>query len=698
MSTILGDLVLRISGDASGGEQALGETQGGLQGIMSPANMVKGAMMAGGVAATAMAQKVQPLNEMTDRLGTVTGLGGDAIRDMTLDLTDATFPIEDVHAGMEKLVEMGYDTEEQFRDILPVMDQFADATGRDITDAIGTAEKVLGAFNIPMEEAHEHIDTLTYVTEKTSIPLGTLERNLGRIPDELDAMNMDLDDSVAYIEMLEDQGYTGQEAVREFRRAVEEAGGDQDKLNEILNVSSEELGEYNERIAGADGLTADMADTVRTGPWAEFQQKLSEITYQYGEQIEMVGQWGFVMSGAIPVLSSLGGGIKALGAFAGKAMIPALLGAVKATWAFTAALLANPITWIVLLIVGLIAAIVLLWKNWDQVSEWLAKSWEWIKDKATEIWGAITDFFGGVWDSIKSIFTGGSEDSEGIITGWLDSVKEFITGIWDSILDFYVGIWDSILGLFGTSTKEVFGTVKDWLNRIWDFITDIWDKVLSYYKNIWEAIKALFRGDLKAVGDHLTAAFGGMYDFIQGLWQKVLDFLNTIIGNIASNIRNYFSNIVDNAVSWGSDMLSAARSAAEDVFKAVTDIIGGLPGKMLEIGKNIVSNLADGIRGAASRVKDAASNVVQSVRNLLPFSPAKEGPLKDEPDFADYLMGGMRKAEGQLRSSLAGALDGAAVGAGGYGTANIYLQLDRKTIAKAVGQPLTKDIIAKTGV
>lgn len=322
MSTLLGDLVLRIKGDASGGEQALNETQGGLQGLISPANMVKGALMAGGVAATTMAGKMRPLNERTDRLAQVAGMSSDAVRQMTIDLTDATFPIEDVHDGMEALVRRGIDSEEQLRKLLPVIDQFADATGKSMVEAVESADGVLRAFNIPLEEAGEHIDTLTYVTERTDIPLATLERNLGRVPDELKAMNIGLEDSVAYIQALMERGYDGQEAVREFRREVESADGNIDNLNSALDISEGELRKYNDQVASADGLTESLAETIRIGPWEQFQQWLSEITYQYGEQIEMIGQYGFALTAVVPLVGKMVQGLKAA-AVATKALIVA---------------------------------------------------------------------------------------------------------------------------------------------------------------------------------------------------------------------------------------------------------------------------------------------------------------------------------------------------------------------------------------
>jgi TP901 family phage tail tape measure protein len=46
-------------------------------------------------------------------------------------------------------------------------------------------------------------------------------------------------------------------------------------------------------------------------------------------------------------------------------------------------------------------------------------------------------------------------------------------------------------------------------------------------------------------------------------------------------------------------------------------------------GKKIVESLWKGIESLAMKPIEAMKNIVQKIRNLLPFSPAKEGPLKD---------------------------------------------------------------------
>lgn len=61
-------------------------------------------------------------------------------------------------------------------------------------------------------------------------------------------------------------------------------------------------------------------------------------------------------------------------------LIAGLGGAIASTWAFTAALLANPITWIVVGIVALAGAAFLIYKNWGAISTWWAGIWSRVKE------------------------------------------------------------------------------------------------------------------------------------------------------------------------------------------------------------------------------------------------------------------------------------------------------------------------------
>ncbi|AZZ94680.1 phage tail tape measure protein [Hahella sp. KA22] len=79
----------------------------------------------------------------------------------------------------------------------------------------------------------------------------------------------------------------------------------------------------------------------------------------------------------------------AAGAFT--AMRAALLTGAAATWAFSTALLANPITWIVLGVVALIAALAALVIYWDEVSAAASAALGWIVEKWTGLRSLIED-------------------------------------------------------------------------------------------------------------------------------------------------------------------------------------------------------------------------------------------------------------------------------------------------------------------
>lgn len=143
----------------------------------------------------------------------------------------------------------------------------------------------------------------------------------------------------------------------------------------------------------------------------------------------------------------------------------AMPGLIASTWAWTAALLANPVTWIVVGIIALIAVIILLWRNWDSVVAWVKGAWNsavqlivnsfnWIKEKVSAVPDSILLVIAGFmpfigiplliikhWDSIKTFFpnlwNGIKQGFNNFITGWipnmLQSGKKVISTFVDGI-------------------------------------------------------------------------------------------------------------------------------------------------------------------------------------------------------------------------------------------------------------------------
>src|SRR5699024_8558348 len=88
--------------------------------------------------------------------------------------------------------------------------------------------------------------------------------------------------------------------------------------------------------------------------------------------------------------------------------------------------------------------------------------------------------------------------------------------------------------------------------------------------------------------------------------------------------------------------------------------IFGIKDKMFEAGGNIVGSIADGITGGVDKAVEAIDGVVSKIRDYLPFSPAKEGPLKDimYPGITNSLAENIRKGKGQPLNEMAKLTEG----------------------------------------
>lgn len=155
--------------------------------------------------------------------------------------------------------------------------------------------------------------------------------------------------------------------------------------------------------------------------------------------------------------------------------VTAMPGLIASVWAFTAALFANPITWVVIGIVALIAAIILLWQNWDAVVAWIQNAWN------TFINGLISGF-----NWIMNLFAGMPIELQIAFAAFMPfiGIPMLIYSNWGSIVGFFSGLWtgienafssgianiqnflDSTLAWFGASGAKVISTFVDGIRSV----------------------------------------------------------------------------------------------------------------------------------------------------------------------------------------------------------------------------------------
>ncbi|HHY36538.1 MAG TPA: phage tail tape measure protein [Firmicutes bacterium] len=179
---------------------------------------------------------------------------------------------------------------------------------------------------------------------------------------------------------------------------------------------------------------------------------------------------------AIGILLVAGSALTFLGgtAFVFVAMIPSFVQGLNALQigmaTFNAVVLANPITWLIVGIVGLIAVVVLLVRNWDRVtaamSAWWSKITGWFTELPGWVKGLLAVFMPVIgiplliaenWDTIKAIagniFSQTVEIIRTIIFDLPGMIWDVMMGVVEKIRSAGVWIWDAAKSVFGLFTR-----------------------------------------------------------------------------------------------------------------------------------------------------------------------------------------------------------------------------------------------------
>ena len=207
--------------------------------------------------------------------------------------------------------------------------------------------------------------------------------------------------------------------------AFDRVGAASKKMADDVDSASDDLRDAG---AGFDDL-AERTDTAETrftgfsdviGGVTEGLSAWNDESLSTTERLQALGQAGADLAGGltgflVPAMKTLWTGLTTQ-------VIPAI-------WSFTSALLANPITWVVVGIAALIAAIILLVTHWDKVKQVVGTVINWIKDR----WSDLMSWFAGVPDWFGRIFSGIGNAIAGAFKGALNWVIDIANWLLDRV-------------------------------------------------------------------------------------------------------------------------------------------------------------------------------------------------------------------------------------------------------------------------
>jgi TP901 family phage tail tape measure protein len=329
-----------------------------------------------------------------------------------------------------------------------------------------------------------------------------------------------------------------------------------------------------------------------------------------------------------------------------------------------------------------------IWGFFKAVGAWFAGPFA---NFFKQLWNVISVVFKGIWAVIKFVFdgiAGFALASWSIFKAVFNFFAPLIRAVFGLIVDIVKTAWSIISAIFEVSVTvwgAIFRAIGGAILAVWNFL---WDAIAAVVKFVWGIIGPYVLAAWKVIHDGIVGGLNIMANAWAAIWNFVMNTSRAVwgfIGPYIVNTINWIRNAIATTLGWVSTAWSATWNLIKTVSSAVWDFVVGvfrsavqsvtdkinairallgkvreffdglknaakggvgslisyvaeIPGKvasalaglgsrLYNAGVNMIQSLIDGIKNMAHKVYETVENIVGKVRDLLPFSPAKEGPL-----------------------------------------------------------------------
>lgn len=360
-----------------------------------------------------------------------------------------------------------------------------------------------------------------------------------------------------------------------------------------------------------------------------------------------------------------------------------------AQWALNSAILANPITWIIVGIVAAIAAVisivVLVIKYWDQIKEACINAWnkvkevfagigEWINTNVIQpvvtffqnLWTKIQE----IWESAKTVFT---TIVEWINTNIIQPVLNFFKGLWDGIkavwdgicnviniaIQLIASIFDAAFQIITLPFRFIWENCKEYVFAAWEWIkekvstainvvknviTTVFNAVKSFFSTVWNGIKTIFTSVWNAIVNFITPIINGIKNTITTVFNAIKNFFSTV-WNAIKNVFTTVWNAIKNAIT---SVINAIKEIITNVFNSVkekvTSIFNGIKNTVSNVWNNIKNTVSNVVNGVKDRIVNTFNSVKDKVTNI--FNKVKEAIQKPIEKARDLVKNAIDKIKG----------------------------------------------------
>ena len=569
-----------------------------------------GEMFAGGIATAVKAYKTSG----SEMASAISALGGTA--------TSANVPLEEQLSvlGMLQATMSGSEAATKYKALLNAATGAGEKLGLNFLDAdkqLRSLPEILGILKSKYGDTIDAVekkqikeafgsDEAVAVIDLLYGKTGELQTGILDMYDALGGGSSAAQEMATAINATESQKYTVLK--QQLHNVTEELGVNLlPTVNDWIGKAGQAVGKASEWIAENQGLASGILNAVLfLGMFLTVTGSVTSIIGIFGTAItRTIGMVGGLKSG-FETLRIYGmyaaDGIKAMGAGLlnmvrqGIASAAAALpGLISSVWGFTTALLANPVTWIVIGIAALTAGLILLWKNWDKVSAFIQNVWNACVEKVRAGLQAMKDFFFNIGGAIVSTVSNVFNRVRGAVRSRMEAVRN----------------------VMGNVMGAAVGTVKQKL-----------DNMKNAYEQNGGGIRGIAAAAVEGVKGYYTAGFdflntltGGKLNGIKELWSQGLAKVRGVVDGAVGLFKQSGVKIME---TFTEGIRSAVNKPVEAVKGALSRIRQMLPfsdakeGPLSQLtlsGRRVFETIHTGMSQTASLPADTARDAFQALRD-----------------------------------------------------------------------------------
>lgn len=342
-----------------------------------------------------------------------------------------------------------------------------------------------------------------------------------------------------------------------------------------------------------------------------FTELKTELMQGIQPAVEKVSE---VMVGALGWMKEHPVAMKAIAAAVGvvalglTALTAVVIGYTVAQWAMNSAILANPITWIIMGIVAAIAAvaaiIVVVVSYWDEIV--LA-----VQNACASVMAALQS----AWTWISGIFTG--------IATWVN------TNVIQPVVNFFVGLWTKLQEIWNTICNVVqvaFMFIGSIISAAVDIITlpfmFIWENCKQYVFTAWEWIKEKVSAGINAIRTVVTTVMNAIKSVFSKVWNAIKNTISTVVNAIKNTVSKVWNSIKSVTSSVFNSVKTVASNVWNGIKNAISTVINGIKTKVSSVFNSVKSTVSSVFNG----IKSTATSVWNGIKNAItkPIQSAKE--------------------------------------------------------------------------